>query len=458
MGASAGSPAGSLAGYTGPASTSASPSAATTQDESTTYGGIEFAHLSFDDAVSRGERTKKILVILWVDDDQVKERTVATNVFGDEGVQRWMTEYATAVRINGSQRKKDAKKAGVAADRMPSIDILDIQRGGRIDRLREDSTATQFLAAVLGIGNPERPDGETAKEPFSWLGWANAKYRDGQDPDSGRLAVEGYGWCLRNAEAQRPGFRAKYLEFLLQRVALCKQRTPDAIRLLEREYTNLSAAIINGVATRADAYELTRVAFWLRKEDRIKDVFKNLRGGGENSGLYRRWLFATVAPILGRYEEYDEILDVVADKPLEMFQARIDVLLKDTAVTDEAGEKPAYVDDGTSTLPFAIQDSRADIIDDASWVYEALLSDGRGKDARDLMILITTTFPVNKAFGLFIERAQRLKLWGPSAEIADLGMAVLDERGQRRMQRLLGRIPRETPEGKPAGDGKKDGE
>ena len=190
-----------------------------------------------------------------------------------------------------------------------------------------------------------------------------------------------------------------------------------------------------------------------------------------------------MAPILGRYQEYDEILSVVGDDPIKMFQARIDRLASDEPLVDAsaqegtgaagaptagdpAAEEPAAEGDaepmakatedyGTSSLPYALQDGRADIIDDASWVYEALLSDGRGKDAKNLMYLITTTFPVNKSFGLFIERAQRLEFWGPSAEIADLGMAVLDERGQRRMQRLLDRIPKEPAKPAPKPDQKK---
>ena len=95
--------------------------------ESTTYGGIEFDHLSFDNAISRAERTKKILVILWVDADRVKETALAQRVFGDEGTQRWMADNATAVRIDASVRKKDAQKAG--ANKLPAIDILDVVRG-----------------------------------------------------------------------------------------------------------------------------------------------------------------------------------------------------------------------------------------------------------------------------------------------------------------------------------------
>ena len=437
------------------------------EDEpATTYGGIDFAHLSFEDALSRAERTGKVLVILWVGTDKKKERTIAEDVFGDSGVQSWMKENATAVWIDASVRKKGAKKAGVMLELTPVIDILDIGRGGRIDRIRLGDTATQFLAAVLGIGEPERPSGDTASEPFSWLAWGNAKYRDNQDLNSGELAVQAYKWCLENGEAARPGFRAKYLEFLLQRIAQCKQRSPSAITLLESEYARLNRMMVTGLAKRADVYEITRVAFWLRKEDRLMEAYKALRGGGESSDRYRRWLLPATAPILGRYEQYEEMLHVVGDYHLEMFQARIDSLSEQDASEapgDDAEGEPEgetegsarapenavitdFKADGLHHLPFAIQDSRADIIDDASWVYEALLSVGRGKDAKDLMLLITTTFPVNKAFGLFIERAQRLKLWAPAVEIADIGMAVLDERGQRRMQRLLQRIPTEGSE------------
>ena len=432
------------------------------QDEAaTTYGGTDFAHLNFEDALSRAERTGKVLVILWVGTDKKKERTLGQAVFEDSGVQSWMKENATAVWIDASVHKKGAKRAGVVLNKTPVIDILDLGRGGRIDRLRVGDNATQFLAAVLGIGEPEKPSGDSANEPFSWLAWGNAKYRDNLDTNSGNLAVQAYKWCLENGEAARPGFRGKYLEFLLQRVAQCKQRAPAAITLLETEYSRINQKMITGFATRADVYEITRIAFWLRKEDRLMEAFMTLRGGGGSGDRYRRWLFPAAAPILGRYEEYDEMLDVVGQDHLSMFQARIESLSEQNAPENPEGEtegKPStptdrvvaeFKADGLQHLPFAIQDSRADIIDDASWVYEALLSAGRGKDARDLMLQITTAFPVNKSFGLFIERAQRLELWAPAVEIADIGMAVLDERGQRRMQRLLQRIPTEKPESKP---------
>ena len=431
------------------------------EDEpSTTHGGIKFAHLSFDNAVSRAERTGKILVLLWVDAEQSKENALCGQVFGDGAVQRWMKENAIAVRIDASERKKDAKKAGVLGDSTPMIDILDIARGGRIERIRSTGNATLFLAAVFGIGTPERPTGETATEPFSWLAWANSKFRDAVDPKSGELAVQGYAWCLQNADAVRPGFRAKYLEFLLQRVAMCKLRTHAAIRVLEKEYATLDRRLNHERATRVDVYEVTRVAYWMRNEERTMELYKNLRGDFEQKKLYRRWLYSAVAPILGRFEDYDEMLDVVADKPIEMFQARIKLLKHDAGAETEGGATPAdelaVMDYGTSTLPYAIQDSRADIIDDASWTYEALLYvKNRDKDAHDLMLLITTTFPVNRAFGLFIERAQRLKRWGLSAEIADIGMGVLDEKGQRRMQRLLDRIPKDLPEPSEKVDGSK---
>ena len=84
------------------------------------------------------------------------------------------------------------------------------------------------------------------------------------------------------------------------------------------------------------------------------------------------------------------------------------------------------------------------IIEQASWVYEALLAGGRGSDARELFELMVGAYPVSKTFGLFMERALRLELWQLTAEIGDIGMGTLDARGQKRMQRLLQRIPKPT--------------
>lgn len=51
-----------------------------------------------------------------------------------------------------------------------------------------------------------------------------------------------------------------------------------------------------------------------------------------------------------------------------------------------------------------------------------------------------------KTYGLFMERALRLELWTVAAEIGDIGMGTLDARGQKRMQRLLSRIPANAEE------------
>ncbi|QDV07560.1 hypothetical protein Poly30_30860 [Planctomycetes bacterium Poly30] len=444
-------------------------------EKSTTLGGIEFAHLSFDDAVSRAERTKKLLVVFWAGDAPQKEQAFGDRIFGDASVQRWMSEFAEPVRIDALDRKKDAKKNGLGSDLLPAIDILDVARGGRLDRLTSEASATQFLAAVFGSMSAEKPEGENANEPFSWLAWANASFRNGADPASGDHAVAAYDWCLLNADRYRPGFRAKYFEFLLQRLANCKRRSPRAIDVLLREHRRLAGRIVDGIATESDVYELTRVDFWTRQELTTRDLFVALSSKNESYRKYQEWLFPTVVPVLGRFEQYGEIVQLVGDRHLSMFQERIDGLSEEarTATEDEDDDegsateaeaeasdaeskgstrRSAAPSDGTEATPeekltaldYALPDSRADIIEDASWVYEALLKAGRGKDAHDLMTLITTTFPVNKAFGLFMERALRVEIWSAAAEIADLGMAVLDERGQRRMQRLVLRIPRDA--------------
>ena len=48
-----------------------------------------------------------------------------------------------------------------------------------------------------------------------------------------------------------------------------------------------------------------------------------------------------------------------------------------------------------------------------------------------------------------MERAIRLELWLLVAEIGDIGMGTVDARGQKRIQRLLTKIP-------PPTDGSKD--
>jgi len=409
---------------------------------------VVFAELKFEDAMSRAERTKTMLVVLWVKGEDTAATTAFRDgIFQDKAVRRWLAASATVVRIDADVDKAGAR--GNSLSTYPAVDMLDLARGGRIERLVRGSTAIDFLAAVYGAENDatplDKPTGVEATEPFRWLAWANARYRAG-DVAAARDAVDGYTWCLRRADEHRPDFRARYLEFLLKRIAGAKMREPLAIDVLNAERGMLASRMRRGLATRRDVYDLTRVDFWRRKELDTRDLYIELGRTEGPQNRHRAGLFDVVVPILGRFQQYDEILQCVGAAPVDMFRTRVEALAVEAEPADEAGDGASDgSDDGASPadgpLRYTVPDTRGDIIDDASWVYEALLAAGRGADARDLLAYMSETYPLPRTYGLFMEGALRLQLWSLAAEIADTGMSVVDERGQNRLRRLLGRIP-----------------
>lgn len=410
---------------------------------------LEFADIDFESATSRAERLGKFLVVLWVEGpDSGPTARFRDEVFSDPGVVSWLTDNAVVARIDAKVDRKGARKANIK--RYPCVDILDFQRGGRVGRLLRGDNAFDFLATVYGAtadsAQAEKPTGEDAKEPFRWLAWANARAR-AVEPQGRKDAVNGYTWCLRRADDHRPGFRARYLEFLLERISKAKMQAPEAVDILLAESNLLAEQLLAGTGSRQVAYDLTRVNLWRRKELETRDLFIELRGRGEAQEQARAWLFADSVAALGRYEQYEEINSFVGDRAVELFESRIASI---AALAADAQGEPAAGEDGPEIvppLPFSVPDSRANVIEHASWVFEAQLAAGRGRDARRLFDVIIEHYPTSKAFGLFMERALRLRLWKLASEIGDIGMGTLDERGQRRMERLLQRIPAEQDGG-----------
>jgi|GEM_PF-4727141 len=426
----------------------ASPASASAALQDETPATLE--DLDFESAVSRAERLQKFLVILWVEGaDSPGEAAVRKAVFDDEGVKAWIDENAVAVRIDTKKDKDGARRNPIK--RYPCVDILDFVRGGRVGRLTAQDRATDFLATVYGAtaesGTAGKPEGEAAKEPFRWLAWANTRYRS-VEPQGRRDAVNGYTWCLRRADDFRPGFRSRYLEFILERISTAKMDAPEAVDILMAEANILAQRMLQGLGNRQTAYDFVRVNRWRRQDLETRDLFLELAGRGARQEEARRWLLPAALPVLGRYQQYDAILDEITDEATAIFASRIASLRASSTLAPDAEAEPAAGEaagpEVIAPLPFSVPDSRAQIIEEASWAYEALLAGGRGADARELFELIHTAFPVPKTFGLFMERAIRLELWLLVAEIGDIGMSTVDARGQKRIQRLLAKIPPPT--------------
>ncbi|MEM6672831.1 MAG: hypothetical protein AAF726_08290 [Planctomycetota bacterium] len=411
---------------------------------------IELIDLEFDDALSRAERVGKMLVIFWArGEDDVRTREFREEILGDTGVRRWVAEEAIAVRVDADKDKKGARANLVKI--YPSIDVIDVRRGARIERLVPGFTATDLLASIYGADAgtaPEQPEGDAATEPFQWLAWGNHCARS-NDPALTESAVEAYSWCLLNADDYRPEFRARFLEYLLKKVASLQLVSRSARRTLSGERQRLESKVWAGTATRRDLYEISRIDFWIKKNNLTRDLYLELANkDSEQNRVYRSWLFFPALPILGRNQHYREILDIVGDEPMALFRDRIAIerasaAAAANAVTSDGEEAVAEPDEATPKPPLEhmVPDRRAEILDDASWVYEALLGGGRGADARAFVDEMSEFYPTAGLYGRCMERAMRLEMWDLAIELGDVALGTVDEQGKRRIQRLRSQIP-----------------
>lgn len=457
--------------------TQATPLQEADRDDAQLPPQIDVVELGFADGISRAERLNKMMVVLWTGSSGNRDAIMTETILGDPEVRRWISEHAIIIRIDRNKNSDDARKNRVGVMQVPSIDIYSVRRALRLERLTFGTGSLDFLAAVLGQTDGEiivRPEGDAENEPFKWLAWANVRNRD-SDSRALEDALFAYQWCLQTADAIRPGFRARFLEYLLRRITGLKNRTPGAKPALEQERSRLKRRILKGMASRRDVYEYTRVFDWLSQEEHILTVFEELDSSIKEQRQYQLWLLPTAAPILGRYSRFESLLGAVGNDATDIFMARYRTLESETArvnaqpsmeaaPADDGREKAKATAQGTADpkglrqeiseavpipkgpydedpLPHSLSDNRSNLIEDASWIFEALLSADRDDEAKALQAAVAKCYPTApRAYALFVERALRAKKWGIAADIADVGIANVGEKAQKRLQRLQSKL------------------
>ncbi len=465
-------PQGSNGGSTGDSVLEPAPAAVSSQEEKAGDDDkappLEILDLGFNDCISRAERLQKMVVVFWAGESAVRNQNMRETVLEDPEVRRWIAKNAIITEIDTVKNQADARMNRVGLLQVPSVDIYSVRRALRLERLTFGTESLDFLAAVMGQTDGEvivRPEGDAVNEPFRWLAWANVRYQ-GQDLRAPEDALFAYQWCMQTADALRPGFRARFLEFILRRVTSLKNRTSAARPFLVQERDRLKRLILAGKASRRDVYEYTRFYDWLRNEEDMLSVFPELDSSDPKLRQYQVWLLPAAAPVLGRYEQFESLLGAVGKDATEIFLARSRALEAEIARVnaqpsmESATPSDSHVEDPKAAqgetikvvpapkgrydeepLPHTIGDTRAALLDQASWVFEALLSTDRDDEAKALQRALADVYPeAPRAYALFVERALRQEKWALAAEIADVGMGHVDEKAQKRLARLQAKI------------------
>ena len=391
---------------------------ATAEDET-------FVDLSVSSALARAEKAEQVVLLYFHEEENLSSRRMLATTFADEQVKAWLSKNAVSLKVPMT----DLKACARFSVETPPYTVLVRPDSRVLHRMDGFKDATDFLIdvqiALIGLGEVKEPEGEDANNPIAWLAWANWLFAN--EPQRADECAAAYFWCLDQADQHMPGFRARHIEFLLERISYLKGRTADAIDGLNVRRQDLQARLTSGIGTATDAYEYCRFNWWMRDQFVTVDVFNQLgEYDTEAHEICRRVLFEQEMKRIIDHRNYDAALQYVPD-PV----AHIGERMKAYQAQAEAGTPDMSV--------------RSKIIDDAACFYECLLHAGRGADAMKLVDQTTAAVPTGRTYFAFLERAQRLELYDLAHQIADKGLAsVTTPKGKKMLTKAKVRIPEKT--------------
>lgn len=399
---------------------------------------VRFAKLTLADALSRAENDRRMLLVFWTSESYPDVARMRADAFEDAPLAQWVARNAIAVEVDGPKHVAAASAYKVHA--YPCVDLIDPLQGLRVERLEGYSTADEMLGsfsgALVGGAAAPKPDGAALEDPYAWLAYANSMWRT----EGGAVeAARAYGWVLSNADNYRPGFRRRYFEFLLRRLAYLKPQAMEAFRVLDAERMAIEGRLLTGFVDERSVYELVRVDWWLRRQARTRETFQTLVGRGEAAERARALLFRYIIDDLGRYELFDELLGGLGATSGAAHVAGRFAQIEANLARQAAGEK----------LLEEELDNRADAVLAASWIYEALLAAGRGQDADAVVAVLAEQSPTGRAFALLVDRAMRRNMPEAALRVGRRGLELTageaGEAGERQLLRALAKVPGYVP-------------
>lgn len=385
-----------------------------------------FLDLTAADAFVRGQDEGKP-VLMWVYDLELPECRRMQQIFRDPQLSSWLKEHTIAIQ----RRPEDEQKlvSRLAAQVTPTTVLMSPDQG-LIERVEGGMDAKAFLLtfelALIGMGAPERPEGDRAEDPYAWLGYANHLFSTGNEPEE---CLAAYLWVLDNGDAKLPGLRARILEFLLKRIAYLKVSSDNAAPRLIARRDGILARVAATTATAQDVHELVRFNFWLRNEHDTQNVFATLDGTDPDQRRIKEQLLLQDLEWVVAYRHYADVHDLVPD-PMAHIRQRFEAL-------------DAWTADPTSAPPevsYGYTESRNFLVRDAALHYEVLLAVGLGRTAQELADYVLAKVPTGRAYTLFMSKANRLEVWSIARALGAKGLEVLGAKGQKMVRTSLLRI------------------
>lgn len=396
-----------------------------------------FLDISVPDAFVRAETQGKIVCLYFHNPDEPESRRMLRTTFQDKAVIDWLKENTIAVRVDSTVDKATVSRFGIGRFPVTQLRAADKHL---LEIMEFFHTPEALLAAakatLAGRKITSLPLGKDAEDPYAWLAWGNYLFSNVGDPAD---MIHAYWWCLINAEQYSPGFRARYFEFIIKRLAYTKRLSQLGLTRLFSERNRLSGLLFGGAATDQAAYELVRLNFWLRKEDDTRRVFLDLaKSKTLDPSITRALMYHQLAGLVAN-KHYKELMGHLGD-PLNIVERRHERMQQARERAKKAG---VAVDLGYVVT--GLKESRAQWVEDSANFYEILIHEGLGKDAKDVVDLVLKEVPTGRAYAIFMSKAIRLGLNDIAEDLADRGLKVVKGNGAKKIRTALMRMNKVEP-------------
>jgi hypothetical protein len=391
-------------------------------------------------------KQNKLSILIFLNPGEVTSDRMINEALKDEALLKWIKENSIAIKEFAGQdsgwiKRKGINKFPTVSIRTPNRRILDIVHGYRSSK----EWLVLFENAKRAANANTKPDGKAAKDPYSWMAYGSYLFGSAGDPDETGNA---FLWCLDYAFETDTEFLEKHLNFLLRKLVQVGKITPNINQSVALRRDVLHGKVVSGEASMFEAYALSQFGVFLRDMDDPIRAFNQIEADTEHKYALKSILMWNNLERMVAYRRYADILTHLPN-PLQAMNARmaaIEILEegidpKPTPETSDiprppGAETPAATEgEGDAKAPKVIPEAPMPGVDharhamaiDASLLFECLVAIDRVDDAKALMVKVTEFEPTGRAYGMFIERASRLKQKGLVQEIADRGTERVPE-------------------------------